>query len=51
MANLIMKTYQKENNDSSPEKIPVNFYVSRLNDEHTKAHGYCLVFQPIIILN
>ena len=36
--------------DGKPLVIPINFYVNRLNDINKKAHGYCIVFQPIIIM-
>jgi hypothetical protein len=31
-------------------KVNINMYVSRLNGESKRAHGYCLVMQPIIIM-
>lgn len=30
-------------------KVPINFYIHRLLNEHKKTFGFCLVFQPIII--
>ena len=34
--------------EQSDQKIPVNFYASKLLDQNKKAYGYCLVLQPIV---
>jgi hypothetical protein len=30
--------------NKNENQVPVNFYVTRLNDLNKKAHGYCMVF-------
>ena len=35
-------------NQNSRTRVPINFYASRLVDEHKRTYAYCLVIQPII---
>ena len=34
--------------EQSDQKIPINFYASKLLDQNKKAYGYCLILQPIV---
>lgn len=40
----------KSDQTSTTQKIPVNFYIHRLTTDQTKTYGFCLIFQPIIVL-
>lgn len=40
----------KQDQQSSQIPIPVNFYIHRLTTDQTKTYGFCLVFQPIVII-
>jgi hypothetical protein len=43
MTEFISKRPVENNKDETTLKIPINFYVSRLNSTNKRAHGYCLV--------
>jgi hypothetical protein len=47
---LISNLGRESKVDSKENKIPVNFYAHRLTTEHQKTYGFCLIFQPIIII-
>ena len=32
-------------------KVAINFYVSKLVDDLKRTYGYCVVFQPIVVVN
>lgn len=50
MTKLTVKRPRDNNTAEKDTKVNVNFYVTKLNDENKKVHGYCLVIQPIIII-
>ena len=45
---IITKMGKQSANQSTEQKVAVNFYTSRLVDEHKRTYGYCLVIQPIV---
>jgi hypothetical protein len=47
---LIQPLGRESKQDPKEQKICVNFYANRLTTEHKKTYGFCLVFQPIIII-
>jgi len=49
LTELIIKRSLENNQQEKEIKIKINFYVNKLNQINKKAHGYCLVIQPIII--
>jgi hypothetical protein len=45
---MVVKMGKQFADQSSEQKVPINFYASRLVDEHKRTYAYCLVLQPIV---
>ena len=45
---IITKMGKQSAGQNNEARVPINFYTSRLVDEHKRTYAYCLVIQPII---